>query len=95
MLLVLSACVKGLFLGSSLNVLFTQLSRIMAFESGRKEWIIIHYRSPDPTISLANECDAFQGSYTDMFVSYQLFTYLVNNLNVLECAYYKITAFVL
>lgn len=48
-----------------------------------------------PTISLANECTAFQGSYTDMFVSHQLFTYMVNNLNILECAYYKITAFVL
>lgn len=93
--LILNACVKGLFLGLSLNLLFTQLSRIMAFKWGRKEWVIICYTSPDPTISLANECDAFQGSHTDAFVSHQLFTYLVNNLNVLECAYYKITAFVL
>lgn len=48
MFLVLSACVKHLLLGLSLNVLFTQLSRIMAFESRRKEWIIIRCRSPDP-----------------------------------------------
>lgn len=94
MFLVPSTRVKSLCLGLSLNV-FVQLSRIMAFKSGKKEWIIILYRRPDLTISLANVCDAFQGSYTDTFVSYQLFTYLVNNLNVLECAYYKITAFVL
>lgn len=72
----------------SLNALFMQLSRIMAFEAGGKQFVIL-YRSPDPTISPANVCNAFQGSYTDTFVSYQLFTYLVNNLNVLECAVTK------
>lgn len=86
MLILLSACVK-----CSLNTLFTQLSRIMASSGEGKN----ESTSPDPTISLANECNAFQGSYSDTFECHKLFTYLVNNLSVLECAYYKITAFVL